>query len=255
MLARFNRHPSPRLEWCLPRSRYTREFGRFVDSIADWKFFVTPTHRRDVWLGTAEDSLRAWAWKIARTLGEHIHIFWGRRDRRHVRPRTFARVDRPAASGCPSIATCSSSSGRRTRRRGTSRCRTTSAEGERGRTRARRSDGASGWSALGNPRHPSAGAAAITAPIRSFGRSPNSRFAIARSNEEGTRTAVSPSPPRVHFEARAPASRDASWTSFNVVSSDACLKQSGFLIHIRLLHEHGFTLLIVPALTQKVSER
>lgn len=76
MLARFDRHLSLRFEWCSTRSRQTHEFGRFVDSLADWKFFITPTHRRAVWLGAAEDCLRVWARKIARTLGEHLHIFW-----------------------------------------------------------------------------------------------------------------------------------------------------------------------------------
>lgn len=50
--------------------------NRFLESLAPWSHFVTPTHRRAVTLDEAAASLRGWAEALARDLREHVHIAW-----------------------------------------------------------------------------------------------------------------------------------------------------------------------------------
>lgn len=48
----------------------------FVESLARWTHFVTPTYRTSVTLDEAATGLRRWVETLARELGQHVHIAW-----------------------------------------------------------------------------------------------------------------------------------------------------------------------------------
>jgi len=54
----------------------TRATDRWLESVAAWTLFVTPTHRHAVTLDEAAAILQRWAQALARELGEHLHLAW-----------------------------------------------------------------------------------------------------------------------------------------------------------------------------------